>query len=114
HIQLRQPLVLFEGAVELGETLGDLALALLELCLGLGERRGATVERRSLSRHVLFEADLSPGDLDLLAERRPQILLAGERRAQLGTEQLYVRNGGGGDRLRRRAGLLVLAVELCP
>ena len=116
RLERRQPLLLLERAVELREPLRDLALTLLELGLGGGQRRGAPVERGGLPCDVLLEPHLAAGDLDLLVQRRAQILLARQRRVQLGTQQLDVgrRRVGSGDRLAGRARFFVLACELGP
>ena len=74
----RQLLLGLEGSVHLEEPLVDLPFALLELCLGGLQRRRATVEGRRLLGELLFGLHFAAGDLDLLVERRSEILLTGK------------------------------------
>ena len=58
---------------------GHAPLALLQLRLGRRERGSTRIERRRLSHKLLLELHLPARDLDLLAERRTQLLLARQR-----------------------------------
>ena len=76
RLELGELLLFLERAVELGQALRDLTLALLELRFRRGKRGGARVEPGRLARHVLLQPHFSTGDLDLLVQRRAEALLA--------------------------------------
>ena len=86
--------------------------------MNIAGKMNATVEGRGLPGDILLEPNLAPGHFDLLVQRRPQVLLAGEGRSQLGAQQLEVRQRrriSRGDRFRGRARFLLLAArELRP
>ena len=116
RLGLPERLLQLEQPVELDEPLGHLPLALLELRLRSREGSRAPIECGGLLGQHLLLLDLAAGDVDLLGERRPELLLARERGIQLETQRLdvgclYLDRGG--DRLAGRPWLgLILLLEL--
>jgi hypothetical protein len=116
RLGLPERLLQLEQTIELDEPLGHLPLALLELRLRCREGSRAPIECGGLLGQHLLLLDLAAGDVDLLGERRPELLLARKRGIQLDTQRVDVRClylDRSGDCLAGRPWLgLILLLEL--
>ena len=78
RLQLRELLLRLQQAVQLRQPLGHSALALVELGLGLRQRRRPTVEPGRLLCELLLELRVMARGVDVVVQRRTQLLLARE------------------------------------